>query len=277
MKYNQKYFIDKKELIELQQSGFNNKQLAAHFKCREQTIGVFLKKHNLKATNKNRGVKLTPYQKQVLIGTLLGDSCIKMSSNANTSCLYYTHTIKNREYAEYKAKIFHNIIIPKGIIIRHSNNKLSKNDYVEFSSSRTTELSEWRKAFYTPKKIINKEYMEKWFTDVSLAFMFMDDGNKSKRTIVLNTQGFTDEDNYWLVKFFEKRFHLKFSVVLHKRKYKVLRLLTESSPRFITIVEKYLTPDMMYKLDGCRVKREKEFQKIKQFYDNYNLTLNNGI
>lgn len=270
MKYNQKYFIDKEELIKLQQTGFNNKQLASHFNCREQTISAFLKKHSLKPTNKNRGTKLTCYQKQVLIGTLLGDSCIKVSNNANTSCLYYTHTFKNKEYAEHKAKIFDNIIIPKGLITRESYKKFTGNSYLEFTSCRTIELSEWRKAFYTPKKIINKEYMEKWFTDVSLAFMFMDDGNKSKRTIILNTQGFTDEDNHWLAEFFERRFHLKFSVVLHKKKYKVLRLLTESSPKFITIVEKYLTPDMMYKLDGCRIKREKEFQKIKEFYNNYN-------
>lgn len=207
--------------------------------------------------------KLSSEQKEVLIGCLLGDAHLE----GNSVC--FTHGKKQKNYLEYKKKIFNNLFSIFRKTKNQSNHikqtKESKNKHnngivVKSKSKETNCLEEFRNFKFNKKDMrfieVNKDLLEKYFTVKSLAFWYMDDGNvriyKRKKTntvaerIALHTEGFSYKTNCYLKEFLKRKFDLDCSVV--GKKYYRLLFTTNSSKKFLNIVQDYVHKDLYYKI-----------------------------
>jgi len=108
----------------------------------------------------------------------------------------------------------------------------------------------YQNIFYKNKiKIIPIEYLKQNFTNISLAFLFMDDGNKNGKTINLNMQSFTLDELNQFVNFLKDKFNLEFNI----KKDKTLYLKYKSRTIFYNLVQDYIIDKMKYKLEGIKL------------------------
>lgn len=96
--------------------------------------------------------------------------------------------------------------------------------------------------------------MSNHFTERSLAYWFMDDGgkldynkNSSNKSIVLNTQSFSEKEVEYLSQGLNKKYNLICEIRANKGK-KVIVIKSESYSLFRKLIDPYILPDMLYKL-----------------------------
>lgn len=243
----------KEEFLQLYNEGKRDYEIAEALKFTRTTI-CYYRKHILKLP-KNRAfqtLELTTDDKEVLVGTLMGDATLGKCTSDKTVRVQISHTQKNEEYlmwlknelstlfiySPYKTKAKKKVINNKTII---------SNITITIYSCKAPCLNELYETFYiNNKKIIPIEYLNKYFTAKSLAILFMDDGCKNCNTINLNLQCFELEDLKKFVVFLKKKFNVDFNI----KKDKTLYLRYNSRETFYNLVIPFITPDMQYKLSG---------------------------
>lgn len=194
----------------------------------------------------NKPIPLTDFQKQVLIGTMLGDSSFKMSKDKINPAVSCAHCIQQREYCEYKTQIFESLGAKchyhKRNIPDKRNGKFYE-DYTMLVPSNPEFLDFYTKFYKNGRKVIPFELLDN-FTEVSLAFMFMDDGSKTKCGYVIATNCFNKDELTKFRAFLIEKFGIETS--LHKNN--VLYIKANSKDTFTNIVNPYIIPCMQYKL-----------------------------
>ena len=140
-------------------------------------------------------------QKEVLIGTLLGDAYMVKGKGEGrrNSTLGFCHGKHQIEYLQYKHEIFKNIF--KSGYRKKQDYKFYTTEFggnvANITSNATVDLNQFREL--KNKDDINIEKLEKYFTEISLAFWIMDDGSlsyprgktfKGTKYLMLHTEGF---------------------------------------------------------------------------------------
>jgi len=121
---------------------------------------------------------LLDIQQQVILGCILGDGYMRKKTHAH---LQITHSIKQKEYVNWKYRILKNLV--SGQPLRYRGN--GKRVGYRFYTRNLPILSKYYKKFYIGgKKIIPKIIN---LTSLSLAVWYMDDGSKSYNTCYFNT------------------------------------------------------------------------------------------
>ena len=107
-------------------------------------------------------------------------------------------------------------------------------------------LKSWYYSFYKDKiKIIPFDLFE-YFTEVSLAFMYMDDGYKTQCSYGIATNCFTIEELNKFRIFLLEKFNLETSIHKGNRLY----ILAKSAKRFTELISPYICNCMKYKLQS---------------------------
>lgn len=238
--------ITLEEILPLHRQGKSNKFIAKTLNRDPHAIGNFLKRNNLLPHVSGRDfIKVKDLD--ILIGTLLGDSSLKYGS-AKYPCLSFNHASSQRKYFFHKTKVFSylsNKVVYNPV---KQTSAFGEIEVYSYTSKYLKSLEELEKIFYVNrKKIIPLEYLEKHFTERSLAYLFMDDGNINGKTVNLNLQSFTEEEQRRFIKFLEEKFNLKFTLQKN-RNYFRLYLKQESVLNFINIVSPYVIKSMQYKI-----------------------------
>ena len=184
---------------------------------------------------------LTQLQKSVLIGSLLGDGYLRIIPNRKNAFFEVNHSIKAKEYVDWKFQIFRNICIsgPKM--------RLGKGRRVayRFFTKQHPGLTEFYKIFYrNGRKVIPSNLR---LNPIILSVWFMDDGSRcSDSDFYLNSQEFIKEDQEKLI---EKLKIMGLKARLNRdKKYYRIRFLSSSIPKLKKIIRNYLRPSMYYKL-----------------------------
>lgn len=193
---------------------------------------------------------LTKRQKQILIGTLLGDGHWESSYREEVARLKIEHSYKQKEYVDWLYKEFQEWSRsgPK-IRVRERWGKTHKHYY--FTTLSHPELAKFRKLFYTNKtKVIPKELLKYHLNKLSLAVWFMDDGSiKSKecRGRFLNTQSYSEKEVKSLQKILKEKFSLDSSL---KKDGNGMQIYIPSNSAKILrqLIDKYVIQSMRYKL-----------------------------
>jgi predicted transposase YbfD/YdcC len=202
---------------------------------------------------------------QVIIGGLLGDSCITKNDKYN-SCLMIVHGPKHLDYLKFKYNFFFEdgLTTKKGIYTKIQHNKKTNKDYLAYGFfTKSIELfSNYRTMFYIDnKKTINADILNK-LNPFGLAIWFMDDGNRnihwclrkdglksiSSRCLVLNTQGFSFEENEIIKEYFNKRWDINIKIYKQRNK-PVLNMNATNSKKLIEIIKPHIIPSLEYKID----------------------------
>ena len=207
-----------------------------------------------------KGKKLTIYkeslvlndiQKEVLVGTLLGDATItkqKLKSNYNVK---FEQKYENKAYVSHLYEIFKDFV-GTGPFLREIKGGGAADRYsLWFRTYRHSLFTEYYNIFYKNGVKIVPLNLDQILTSRSLAYWFMDDGSTSRRSnyneYILNTQAFTIEDQLRICKIFTDKFN--FDSLLHKdgNSYRIC-IKRSFSNEFKALVNPFIVDCMKYKL-----------------------------
>lgn len=242
--------VNKEEFLNLYYKGLDDVRIATIMGLPKSTIRYF-RNNILKLPIVSKYIELTQIQKEVLCGTILGDSSILyVHKGCNYPHITYKHSITQEEYFYHKYEILDNLMSSylqkQYSSVQIIKGKTCKFNPVLFAIGRNLKcLAELRDIFYPEGvKIIPIEYIENNFTARSLAYLFMDDGCKNQKTININIPCFSIEDLQRFIRFLFIKFDLEFII----KKDKTLYLRYNSIDKFKSLVSPYIIDSMQYKL-----------------------------
>lgn len=200
--------------------------------------------------NYKESLVLTEFQKQVLIGIILGDAHLETQNNKNTYRIKFAQSIAHKAYINHLYEIFKDFVItcPK-------YNKSNNSWYFNTISHQV--FSYYGKIFYNKKKCI-PENIQELLTPIGLAYWYMDDGSiksKDSKAIILNTHNFQLNEISTLCNILFSKFDLKAWPRKQNHKNKEYYQIYISGTSYIHLRElifSYIIPDMLYKFPKQR-------------------------
>lgn len=196
--------------------------------------------------NISKGIKVNKFQKHLLIGTLLGDGSLTLNNDCINPKFSCEHGIKQKDYCEYKFEYLKNL----NMKIKHNKRKtIDTRTGIYYESYRIESLNNpyyleiYNNLYLNKKKQINNKLLQD-FNEVSLAFLFMDDGYKTGKSISIATQCFTKEELKLFINFLYNKFNLTFNIHNNNTIY----LLKKDITKFIALILPYLHESMYYKI-----------------------------
>lgn len=236
--------IDIDKVRELSDKGISDRKAAEMIGCSPDGIWAVRKREGIIRANlaHNELIELSHYQKQVLIGTVLGDSSLK--NNGTNSSLSCAHSLKQVDLCIRLMEIFSDY----GSTNRYFESFSEKRNITYYGNTFSTlsnpAFTYYRDLFYpNGKKIIPKEIYDD-FTDVSLAWLFMDDGYKASRGHGIATNCFSLEDISILQNILLEKFELKTTVHNGNRLY----ISAKCNDKFMETVSPHILECTKYKL-----------------------------
>ncbi len=193
-----------------------------------------------------KGLELSPLQREVLIGTILGDGSFKRSRSGKAACLQICHSVKVREYVDWKRKIFANWVFadPK----YHESNRA-----LIFRTVSHSAIFEYMKMFYNGKiKIVPQNISELLKSNLSLAVWFMDDGNGYLESYALriSTYSFGLEGNLLLKDCLGRNFSINAHIKRDSKGYQMyIPTRDGSAAKLKNLIAPFTIPCMQYKIN----------------------------
>ena len=180
---------------------------------------------------------LSEVQREVIVGSLLGDGAMRCKTNA---LLEVNHSLHQRGYVDWKYRHLANLVRtpPKP---RNSNGGRIAYRFVTRSLE---ELTPYFRMFYAGG---TKRVPELELTQLTLAVWFMDDGSRSRSSVYLNTQQYDQTSQERLLRLLREQWGIEGTLNRDKSYYRI-RISVAGMKRFAQLVEPYLLPELRYKL-----------------------------
>ncbi len=191
---------------------------------------------------------LSEFQKQVLVGYLLGDGHMETWRNSQVARLKVEQSVNQRMFVDWLLEIFKDFVNTKPKF---------KNQSTYFNTLSCKQFFEYRKLFYLKGKKIVPDDIKSLLTPLSLAVWFMGDGSiKSKECNgrIINTHGFTESKVNKLCFILNDKFALKTSI---RRQQDGLQIYisAKSSGELTKLISPHLLPYFNYKLPRLKINR----------------------
>ncbi len=189
--------------------------------------------------NKNKKeLSLSGFQREILIGLILGDGHLETQNNGRTFRLKVEHSITQKDYTDWLYEQFKDFC-ESGVYTKEKNNKI----YVGFRTVSTGLLRFYAKQFYGNGIKMVPDKFDKFLSKTSLAIWYLDDGSRKSlnhNTYNIHSLGYTMEDLKKLQHALEKNFSIK--TTLHKQKITHWRIYipSESTDKFTEIILPYI-------------------------------------
>lgn len=209
--------------------------------------------YNRKIERYKKNLKLTKRQREILIGTLLGDSHLETQNQGRTYRLKVEHSHKQKEYVDWLYREFKDwVLSPPKVRERFVRLRTVSGVYAKyyFNTLGVGSLRFYAQQFYSEGKKRVPRMIQRWLTPLVLAIWYMDDGSiKSNRhkVIFLNTQGFASRDLERLQKAFLEKFGIKTRLRADRHQQQIY-FLAETVDKFLEMIERHIIPSMRYKL-----------------------------
>ncbi|OGN10127.1 MAG: hypothetical protein A3C64_00455 [Candidatus Yanofskybacteria bacterium RIFCSPHIGHO2_02_FULL_41_12] len=198
-------------------------------------------------------LKLSDYQKEVLIGLLLGDGHLETQNNGKTYRLKIEHTYWQKEYTDWLYQIFKDWVLTAPQEKEQAVNDVLYKKYW-FSTVSHGAFRFYAQQFYQNKHKILPKLIHKWLSPLAITVWFMDDGSlKSNRhrALIFNTQSFSKTEVLRLSKIMEDKFGIAMALRKQSRKTEELyQLITikDGAEKLAELIKPYILPSMKYKL-----------------------------
>lgn len=193
---------------------------------------------------------LSQIQKEVLLGTILGDA--HLEKNGRYVRLKIDHGIKQQDYVEYKYEVFKEFAAsrPKIISVFDSRNSMVY-QHVRFNTKSIPELVNfWNIFYYNRRKKVPNEIIELFYSPLSLAIWFMDDG--ARRTdcnaLRIHSTAYMLGENMLLKKLLWKNFGIKTNIHTVTKGSYALYIPANDARKFCSLIESHIVPSLRYKL-----------------------------
>ena len=193
--------------------------------------------------NRRSTLALTDEQKQLIIGTLLGDGSLIVNSWGKHYRLQIEHQVAHEEYVQWKYQKFYDWVLspPK---------MLGRTQSVKFRTMSHPELTALHALFYPEhRKVIPLNINELLRSPIALAVWFMDDGAyKSRNTFTISTHCFVKRsEQYQLIQCLKANFGLHASLHNDGKGHR-LYIPSQSGKKFKDIIRPYMVDCMRYKI-----------------------------
>jgi hypothetical protein len=194
-----------------------------------------------------RAVPFTQRQKEIALGSLLGDAYLRPSGNSFV--LSFTHGEKQKAYLEWKLSEFENFVATKDFISRESDFYGNRTTFSFATISHPYLLELHELCYPAGKKTVSETWLS-LLSPLSLAVWYMDDGslNKTYGTIVLCTNCFSIDEQSLMVKYFADTFGIEAKTEPRRNGQSVLRINASQRSRFFDVVAPHIPDCMFYKL-----------------------------
>lgn len=187
---------------------------------------------------------------------LLGDASIQTKNKGKTYRIKFEWSDKSKPYLDHVFNLFDEWVLSNP----HKKSRLSPKGNLVINWGFQTISHE---AFnpladlflINNKKVISTDFLiQKHLTPRGLAYWFMDDGgkldynkNSKNKSVVFNTQSFTDNEVAMLSNGLNVKFNLECEIRTNKSK-KIIVIRNNSYSLFYDLVSPYILPEMKYKL-----------------------------
>ena len=237
---------DKLEEIKLlKEQGLGNRKISELLNIPRTSLMYLFRKHKLENIQYvPKYAHLDIFEKRALIGSLLGDSSISKKFSLNVG-----HGIKQESYYNHKIELFS----PNIKFLEYRRERLDKRTnkvYISLQafSNRYEDIVQLRNMFYVDdKKIISEENL-KDFNEISLAYLFMDDGNYYTNSITIALCDYSKQE----IAIFQKLLLNKWDIETSILKNKSIYIKANSRKLFFKLISPYIIPSMMYKIRSPR-------------------------
>lgn len=227
--------------------GKTNKEISLIAKCSPTYVGKVLQLNGLSKNEKYSQIQLSKRQKEILCGTLLGDSNI---SYGHKFCKYprlqMAHCYKQKNYLLDLATLLE---LPYSLTEFTTKSGFKT---VAYRSKSLNCLKKVHEEFYCPTKNIPKQFVLDNFTDLSLAILIQDDGcfdkYQGKGHYRIATDCFSLDEQIWFSNFLQERFGLKTSLRKSRNGNHYLAFSTKSTETIKQIISPYISSCMSYKI-----------------------------
>jgi hypothetical protein len=196
-----------------------------------------------------KSIKLTSVQREILVGTLLGDGHLETQNQGKTFRLKVEHSINQKDYTDWLYAKFKNLVLSDPQV----KTQLVKGKPYQkywFSTVSNGAMRFYGQLFYQAGKKVVPKFIAKLVTPLSLAVWFMDDGSlksKANRARIINTQGFSDSDLQRLQDMLLNKFHIK-TTLRNQKEGKQVYIPSTEIEKFITLIRPFVIPSMEYKI-----------------------------
>lgn len=181
---------------------------------------------------------LSKIQQSLVIGNMLGDGYMRCKTNAH---LQVTHSIAQRDYVDWKYQVLKTYVNTPPKSYRGNGKRIG---YRFFTRSLPLFTPIFRRFYSNGVKVIPSNLK---LDQLSLAVWFMDDGSKSRKSLYLNTQQFSNKDQNTLQYSLKNAFGLSTNLDKDKKYYRI-RFSVNDSKKLIKIIGNYVIPSMQYKI-----------------------------
>lgn len=223
--------------------------------------------YSTKIEEHKKSLKLTKLQKEIIVGTLLGDGHLETTNKGKTYRLKIEHSAKQKEYVDW----LYNQLKPwiNGDVkywnrySKFPNGSAIISRKCGFTTFSHGILRFYGQQFYSKKgiKIIPK-LIERLLSPTSIAIWFLDDGSFKSckhRTFIIHSHSYTKNELKIVQKCFVG-FGIKTKLHKQRRKegiYWRIYVLSESAEKFAEMVKPIINqiPSMRYKL-GNKLPKE---------------------
>ena len=200
--------------------------------------------------------RLTPWQRSLVVGLLLGDGHLETQTKGRTYRLKVEHSEKQKDYLFWLFKQFQEWIPAKTPYRKvRSDGRITYG----FATCSHGAFRFYAHQFYVDKQKIIPKLLGRMITPEALAIWFMDDGSKKSprhTTYNIHTLGYTKRDLDQALKVFEEKYGIE--ATLHRQKGVVWRIYipSRSVQQFESLIRDTVSqiPSMLYKLDNTMPK-----------------------
>lgn len=208
---------------------------------------------NLKAT-----LKLSPYQREVLLGVLLGDGCLETQNGGRTYRLKIEQSLAHQDYVHHLYELFDGWALspPR---TRHVISSGHASENVAFSTLSHAAFRFYAHSFYEGCRKKVPAWIGHRLTPRVLSYWFMDDGSQKSsqsKGVFFNTQGFPRSQVELLIEVLQSNFDLQAKLRAQKDGWQIYVSGT-SYERFASVVSPFIIPAMRHKLPPARNVRSK--------------------
>lgn len=201
---------------------------------------------------------LSQIQKDILIGTLLGDASMQAMKGNQEFNVKFEQVTRQIDYINHLYEHFHDWVGTPPQVRNIKGGNAADRQSIWFKTYKHPSFAFYKNIFYKVDeqgkqyKVVPK-LIHRWLTPRALAYWFMDDGsvkrNKEKKieNVVFNTQGFSYPDQILLAKALGNNFQLEVNLWKDKTSWK-LAVLATSRNRFLEIISPYILPSFEYKI-----------------------------
>lgn len=202
-----------------------------------------------------RAPGLTPTQRSILVGSLLGDASCHRSEKRTSSQVCFSHGIEQRDYLLFKREAFGSLSgqvveVPSGFeggkpVLRFylgvTDETCKIRDHMVDDGVHASGRRRWRPTPWLLGQV----------DELALAVWFLDNGSVSKAstTCTLHTERFSEEVNRSLADFLSTRFGVE-AVLQESRGLWFLRFNAAACRRLLEIVRQFTPACMAWKVGG---------------------------